>query len=79
MVNTIHRLYMREMWFTGDAAYDMSSRSDDAADPYWYDSTMLMENGFIYLVDAENVTAKDIDSKYCWFKARKVTYHVIPD
>lgn len=68
-----------EMWFAGDAAYDMSSRSDREDDPYWFDAAMVREDGFIYLVDSENAMIETIDSGYCWFKARNVTYHVIPD
>lgn len=68
-----------EMWFTGDAAYDISSRSGEMDDPCWFDSTILMEDGFIYLVDAEQVKVKAINSGLCWFKARSATYHVIPD
>ena len=68
-----------EMWFSGDVEYDISSRNPKEYDPYWYDSTMLIENGFIYFVDAEDMKVEEIGEGYCWFKARNVKYHVIPD
>lgn len=68
-----------EMWFSGDVEYDISSRNPKEYDPYWFDSTMLIENGFIYFVDEEDMTVEKIGEGYCWFKARRVRYHVKPD
>jgi hypothetical protein len=34
---------------------------------------------FVYLIDDEDVSVNDINSSYCWFKARTMKYRVIPD
>ena len=68
-----------ELWFSGDLEYDTSSRDPNTCDPYWYGSTTLIENGFIYLIDDDDMTVDRISKGYCWFKARKVKYHVIPE
>lgn len=68
-----------EMWFRGDVEYDVSSRDPEKYDPYWFGSTMVIEDGFIYFVDEEDMEIRNIGEGYCWFKARKVRYHVIPD
>lgn len=68
-----------EMWFGGDIEYDVSSVNPEEYDPYWFGSTMILENGFIYFVNGEDMEVEKIGEGYCWFKARKVKYHVIPD
>lgn len=68
-----------EVWFWGDVEYDTSSRDPELYDPYWYGSTILIENGFIYLVDDEDMTVDKIGEGYCYFKARHMKYHIIPD
>lgn len=68
-----------EMWFSGDVSYDTSSRNPEEVDPYWYGSTMILEDGFIYFVDEDDMKVENIGDGFCWFKARNVKYHVIPD
>lgn len=68
-----------EMWFSGDVSYDVSARNPEEFDPYWLDSTMVLEDGFIYLVDEGDMKIEDIGEGFCWFKARNVKYHIIPD
>ena len=68
-----------EVWFEGDISYDTSSRDPKKFDPYWMGSTVSIENGFVYLIDDEDVSVNDINSSYCWFKARTMKYRVIPD
>ena len=67
-----------EMWFSGDVSYNIGCRAPDSDDRWWFDSTMLIEDGFIYFVDEEDMSVKDIDDGYCHFKARQVKYRVIP-
>lgn len=67
------------MWFSGDVSYDVSSRNPEEFDPYWLDSTMVLKDGFIYLVDEGDMEIEDIGEAFCWFKARNVKYHIIPD
>ena len=66
-----------EVWFEGDVSYDASSR--DPEDRNWMRSTVTIDNGFVYLIDDEDVSINDINSSYCWFKARTMKYRVIPD
>lgn len=68
-----------EVWFEGDISYDTSSRDPEKFDPYWFGSTVKIDNGFIYLIDDEDISVNDINSSYCWFKARTMKYRVIPD
>ena len=51
-----------EVWFEGEVSYDMSSRDPEKWDPYWFGSTVAIDNGFVYLIDDEDV------SKYLGFK-----------
>ena len=39
----------------------------------------FIDNGRNVFVDEEDVELKDINENYCWFKAEKVTYHIIPE
>lgn len=64
-----------EVWFWGDLEYDTSSVQDN---PYWFGSTTLLADGFVYLVDDEYMTVAKITSDYCYFKARHMQYHLIP-
>lgn len=68
-----------EVWFSGDLEYDTSSRAPEECDPYWYGSTVILHNGFVYFVDEEDTTVDKITSGYCYFKARHMKYKVIPD
>lgn len=68
-----------EVWFEGDVTYDTSSRDPKVFDPYWLDSSVILHNGFIYLVDEGGMTVDKINEEYCWFRARHMTYRVIPD
>ena len=58
--------------------YDTSSR-DEYGDKWWMDSSILFEDGFIYLIDDKGITVDKISKGYCYFKARNVQYHIIPD
>lgn len=68
-----------EVWFYGDLEYDTSSVNPEFYDPCWTGSTILLQNGFIYLIDAEDITVDEITSAFCYFKARHMKYRVIPD
>ena len=37
----------------------------------------MKRDGYFYFVDDEE-EIKEINNEYCWFKAKKVTYQVIP-
>jgi len=69
-----------ELWFNGDVEYDVSSRDPEKYDPYWFGSTVLLKDGFVYFADGRNLTTEEIEQGgYCWFKARNMKYHIIPD
>ena len=68
-----------EVWFWGDVEYDTSSRDPQECDPYWFDSTVILKDGFVYLVDDCDMTVEKINSSYCYFKARHMKYRIIPD
>lgn len=68
-----------EVWFWGDLQYDTSSRDPGEYDPSWFGSTVILQDGFVYFVDDENMTVEQITSEYCYFKARHMKYRVIPD
>ena len=42
-------------------------------------TSMVIEDGFIYFYDCDGISPSKLSNKYCWFKARKVKYHIIPD
>lgn len=68
-----------EMWLENDVSYCTESRNPDYEDPYWFESSMVIEDGFIYFYDCDGISPSKLSDKYCWFKARKVKYHIIPD
>lgn len=66
-----------QLWLEGDVSFCVKSRED--SDPYWMDRSLFMENGYIYLVDDCEMTAEQITDDYCWFKAKSISYQVLPD
>lgn len=68
-----------ELWFSGDVEYSASSRTSEEYDPYWMSSSILFKNGFTYFIDDVDVVVEDLGDEYCWFKAREMKYHIIPD
>jgi hypothetical protein len=71
-----------EIWFAGDVSYDIEGRNPKYCDPYWFDGSVFFQDGFVWLVDDENIESLDepIETTgYVWFKARKMTYHITPD
>jgi len=67
-----------EMWLDGDVAYSVKSRNPDLYDPYWLCSAMTIRDGFICFVD-EEIKPEEITDDDCWFKARRIKYHIIPN
>lgn len=67
-----------EMWFWGDLEYCTESRNPELYDPYWLCSAVLLKDGNVYFVD-EEVDVEKITDEYCWFKAKHMKYHIIPD
>ncbi len=67
-----------EVWLWGDLEYDTSSRDPEKWDPYWFGATVLMQDGFIYFIDDDDMTVDQINQSYCYFKARHMKYRIIP-
>ena len=68
-----------EVWFRGDLEYDTSSRHSDEYDHFWLGSTVILQDGFVYLIDDDDMTVDKIGPGYCYFKARHMKYRIIPD
>lgn len=69
-----------DVWFWEDLEYDTSSRDPEEDDPCWSDSTVLLQNGFMYFVDEEDMTVDQIErGHHCYFKARHMKYRIIPN
>lgn len=68
-----------EVWFWGDLEYDLSIRRPEEDDPYWFGSTIILQDGFVYFIDEYDMTVDKITEEYCYFKARHMKYRVIPD
>ena len=68
-----------EVWLWGDLEYDTSSRDPEYFDPYWYGSTILQKDDFIYFIDDDGMTVDKINENHCYFKARHMKYRIIPD
>ena len=68
-----------EVWFWGDLEYDTSSRHSDEYDHFWLGSTVILQDGFVYLIDDDDMTVDKIGPGYCYFKARHMKYRIIPD
>lgn len=67
-----------ELWFWDDLEYCTESRNPEKWDPYWSCSSLQLNNGYVYFVD-EELEVNKITDEYCWFKARHMKYHIIPD
>ncbi len=68
-----------EVWLWGELEYDTSSRDPETCDPYWFGSTVILQDGFVYFVDDDDMTVDKITPGYCFFKARHMKYRIIPD
>jgi hypothetical protein len=67
-----------EMYFEGDVSYCTDSRNPMEYDPYWGDSQIAFKDGFIVFYDDDYTDVDDINDNWCWFKARKMSYKIIP-
>ena len=67
-----------EIWFWDDLEYCTESRNQKDRDPFWSCSSLILKDGYVYFVD-EELEVEEITDEYCWFKARHMKYHIIPD
>lgn len=68
-----------EVWFSGDVSYDVSAREHEKYNEEWVESTVIIKDGFVYLIDEYPATAENAREGRCWFKARQMKYHIIPE
>ncbi len=68
-----------EVWFWGDLEYDTSCKDPENFSPYWDGATVIIQDGFIYLADEEELTVEEMTTGYCFFKARHMKYRIIPN
>ena len=59
-----------EMWFNGDVSY---SCDKEVFEEEWFSASLKYKDEYYYLMTDEN-----IEDSFCWFKAKKVRYHLIP-
>ena len=59
-----------EMWFKGDASY---SCDEEDFEQEWFSASLKHKNEYYYLM-----TDEDIEDSFCWFKAKWIRYHLIP-
>lgn len=67
-----------ELWFEGDSDFHIEDYDPKYDNPAWYDSTILYAEGYFYLVNESEMKKEEITDDYCWFRGRKLKYHVIP-
>lgn len=83
--DTIHILFddvwgcKIEMWFEGDVSFNIKEYDLRIDDPTWYDSTLIRDEGYFYLVNDGAMKKEDITDEYCWFRGRQLRYKVIPN
>lgn len=68
-----------EVWLWGDLEYDTSYRKSDEYDHFWFGSTVIRQEGFVYFIAEEDMTVEELTPGECFFKARHMKYRVIPD
>lgn len=67
-----------ELYFEGDVSYCTDSRDPMEYDPYWGDSQVAIQDGFITFYDDAYTDVSEINDNWCWFRARKMSYKIIP-
>lgn len=67
-----------ELYFDGDVTYCTDSRDPMEYDPYWGDSQVAIRDGYITFYDDAYTDVSEINDNWCWFRARKMLYKIIP-
>lgn len=54
-----------EIWLWGELDYNLGCREPDSGyDPYWGGSTILLQDGFIWFIDDDDMKVEDISEGY---------------
>ena len=48
-------------------------------DGIWFGSTVILQDGFVYFIDDNNMKVERVTPGYCYFRARHMKYCIIPD
>ncbi len=67
-----------EIWLWGDLEYDTTSLHDEYDLPFWFDCTLLLQDGFVWFACGERLTPEEMTTGYSCFKARHMKYRIIP-
>lgn len=66
-----------DLWFIGDVACSLNLLFlVERGDPDWWRATVLIQNGYIYLVDNINVNLEKLDAELCWFRGKRLQYRI---
>jgi hypothetical protein len=69
-----------DLWFSGDVACSLNLLYlVNRGDPDWWRATVLMQDGYIYLVDNINVDLGKIGEELCWFRGKRLQYRITPN
>ncbi len=68
-----------ELIFTGDVSYCLESEKLDEYDSYWYEASVIIKDGYIYLVDWITDNVPELSDDFRWFKAKSMKYRIIPE
>lgn len=79
------RVYFTGIWgcdvelsFEGEVSYCTKSRDPMEYDPYWGDSQIAIKDGVITFYDDAYTDVDEINDNWCWFRARKMAYRILP-
>lgn len=68
-----------EAWFSGEVSWSTDSRNPEEYNSDWFCASLIVSDGWICLVDDDRVEGLDVPEDSCWFKARELKYHIIPN
>lgn len=70
-----------EVIFSGDVKYnkEILMNPEPKMDYHWYDSSVLIKNGYTWLLDYSGEKTDDLSKEAFWFRGKEMKYHVIPD
>lgn len=59
------------MWLENDVSYSTESRNPDYEDPYRSESSMAIEDGFIYFYDCDGISPLELSTNIVGSKQEK--------
>ena len=68
-----------ELMFSGDVSCCTESEKLEEYDSYWYESSIIIKDGYIYFVDWITDEVPELNDDFRWFKAKSMKYRIIPE